>query len=221
MNNNVKRLLVAGMMICLVMVSLSSCSPKLISKTKAKEAGLALINLAFDAEETAADVIYIENRPMNGEGETVLSEENVSRIYEVMIKNENGTDDLYYAEVNAETGVAYYASKSESLLTPLSQDQMNEATELNGLMNEDDTYYKISQESKAGEIAYEWVASRFNTDVTLLASTDIGAISDNIMYPRVRIGYYMVFVDGTVYEVYLYWPTMEVQSIQILSQSVS
>ena len=222
MNNKVKRLLVSSMLFLLVLYSLSACSPEIISQAKAKEAGLELINLAFDTNETDADVTYIENRQMDSEDETLRSEEeDISRVYEVTIKSEDDTEYLYYAEVNAESGLAYYASKSEILLTPLNQDQMNEATRLNGLIKEDDIYLNLLKDSQIGAFSYEWVESRFHRDITLLETLDIGTYSDNVMYPRISIGYYIIFVDGAVYEVYLSWPTMEVLSIQILSQSVS
>ena len=60
MNNKVKKLLIQSMLFLLVLYSLSACSPKIISKVKAKEAGLELINLAFDTNETDADVVYYE-----------------------------------------------------------------------------------------------------------------------------------------------------------------
>ena len=100
---------------------------------------------------------------------------------------------LYSAKVNAENGVAYYAEKSENLLTPLNQDQMNEATKLNGLMNEDDIYFNLLKDYQIGEFSYEWVESRFHRDITLLETLDIGTYSDNVMYPRVNIGYYVIF----------------------------
>ncbi len=222
MNNKVKRLLVSSMLFLLVLYSLSACSPEIISKARAKEAGLELINLAFDTNETDADVTYIENRQMDSKDETLRNEkEDISRVYEVTIKSEDDTEYLYYAEVNAESGLAYYASKSEILLTPLNQDQMNEATRLNGLIKEDDIYLNLLKDSQIGAFSYEWVESRFRRDITLLETLDIGTYSDNVMYPRISIGYYIIFVDGAVYEVYLSWPTMEVLSIQILSQSVS
>ncbi len=60
MNYKVKKLLIQSMLFLLVLYSLSACSPKIISKAKAKEAGLELINLAFDTNETDADVAYYE-----------------------------------------------------------------------------------------------------------------------------------------------------------------
>jgi hypothetical protein len=223
MNNKMKRLLLFGMLILLVLYCLSACSPEIISKAKAKEAGLALINQAFDTNVTDAEVTYDEIAGwsyVNGVPVQYGDEDPIC-YYAVTISGSNEEDDLYYAEVNAETGVAYYASKSESLLTPLTQDQINEATKLEDWVNEDDLLFKTLRESQAGEIAYEWVESRFHKDIALLETLDIGTYSDNVMYPRISIGYYVIFFDGAVYEVYLSWPTMEVISIQILSQSVS
>lgn len=201
---------------------LTACSPKLVGETKAKEAGLALINQAFDVNETEAEVTYREyagTSYVNGESIQYGDEEPV-RVYEVIIPNGNDENPLYYAAVNAKTGVAYRAERSESFLTQLTDDQQAEGKELALMDNADEVYIKKLNESNASEIVAAWVAKRLYSDVGVLSVLDNGFITDNVISPRVCMEYTVVFLDGAVYQASIYWPTMEILQVSILSQSI-
>ncbi len=208
---------------------LSGCSPHLVSKAEAKEAGLALINQAFDVNETDATVTYAEYAGFsyaNGIRVQYGTEEPV-RIYSVSIPQENSENPLYYATVNAETGFAYHAEKSESLLSPMSTEQQKQAEELASIdmfsSNYDialEEYYKTLNESNTAGAATDWVTEKFRPGEPTIATLENGTMSDSVTAPLVNVDYLIVFDDGAVYQVTLIWPTMEVQQVSILSQSV-
>ncbi len=206
-----------------------SCTPRLVGEKKAKEAGLALINRAFDVNETDAEVTYAEYAGfsyVNGAIVQYGTEEPV-RVYSVSIPQENSENPLYYAMVNAETGFAYHAEKSESLLSPMSAEQQKQAEELASIdvfsSEYDfsvDEYQKTLNESNPAGAAAEWVTEKFCPGEPTIATLENGSMSDSVIAPRVCLEYSIVFVDGAVYQVSISWPTMEIQMVSILSQNV-
>ena len=142
------------------------------------------------------------------------------RVYEVTIPNGKEENPLYYAEVNAKTGVAYRAERNESFLAPLTDDQQTEGKELASMDNADEAYMKKLNESNASGIVAAWIAERLHPDVGVMSVLDNGYITDNVIAPRVCMEYTVVFMDGAVYQASIYWPTMEIQQVSILSQSI-
>ena len=215
------RMIALGIAICMIF-TLFAFSPVIVSEAEAKKAGLALINQAFEVNETEAAVTYREyagTSYVNGESVQYGDEEPV-RVYEVIIPNGNDENPLYYAAVNAKTGVAYQAERNESFLTPLTDDQQAEGNELDSMDNADEAYVKKLNESNASEIVAAWVAKRLHPDVGVLSVLDNGFITDNVISPRVCLEYTVVFLDGAVYQASIYWPTMEILQVSILSQSI-
>ena len=121
-----------------------ACTPKIVSEAEAKKAGLAFINQVFDANETEAETTYHEYVGTSyANGELVqYGDEDPVRVYEITIPNGNDENPLYYAEVNAKTGVAYRAERNENFLAPLSDDQQTEGNELASMDNADEAYVK-------------------------------------------------------------------------------
>ena len=97
---------IAGVMMVFVAASskaFAETKSDLVSEATAKEAGLALINQAFDVNETDATVTYAEYAGFsyaNGIMVQYGTEEPV-RVYSVSIPQENSENPLYYATVNA------------------------------------------------------------------------------------------------------------------------
>lgn len=205
-----------------LMLVFFACAPKIVSEAKAKEVGLALINRAFDVNETEAETTYHEYAGTSyANGELVqYGDEDPVRVYEITIPNGNDENPLYYAEVNAKTGVAYRAERNESFLAPLSDDQQTEGKELALMDNADEAYVKKLNESNASGIVAAWVSERLHPSVGVLSVLDNGYITDNVIAPRVCMEYTVVFMDGAVYQASIYWPTMEIQQVSILSQSI-
>ncbi len=208
---------------------LSGCSPHLVSKAEAKEAGLALINQTFEINETDATVTYAEYAGFsyaNGVMVQYGTEESV-RVYSVSIPQENSENPLYYAMVNAETGFAYHAEKSDRLLSPMTAEQQKQAEELASIdvFSSDydfavDEYQKKLNESNPAGVATDWVTEKFCPGEPSIATLENGTTSDSVIAPLVYADYSIVFDDGAVYQVTLIWPTMEIKQVSILSQSV-
>ncbi|MEZ4509074.1 MAG: hypothetical protein R2912_03145 [Eubacteriales bacterium] len=118
---------------CLVLV-LSACSPRLVGEAKAKEAGLALINQAFeiDLADAVVTVAYQERAGVTYEdGYTIqYGTEEPDRVYVVKVNPDESGNAEYYTEVNALTGVAYRAEKAWELLKPMTAAQQARADEL-------------------------------------------------------------------------------------------
>lgn len=213
----------------LLTLALAACTPHSVGEEKAKEAGLTLINHAFDVNETDAVVTYAEYAGfsyVNGVPVQYGTEEPV-RVYSVTIPQDNSENPLYYATVNAETGFAYCAGKSDSLLSPMSAEQQKQAEELASIdvfsSKYDfsiDEYHKTLNESNPAGAATDWVTEKFCPGEPAIAALENGSMSDNVIAPRVYLEYSIVFVDGAVYQVTLAWPTMEISQVSILSQSV-
>lgn len=215
----------ANLLIVLILCGLlifTACAPKNIGEAKAKEAGLALISRAFGANETEAEVTYRETADstyVNGEKVQYGTEEPV-RVYSVSIARGNDENPLYYAEVNAATGFAYRAEKSDNLLSEMTAEQQKQAEALSKIDISDEAYQKTLNESSSADVATDWVKEKFHPGIPVIAALENGNITDNVMAPRVWLEYTIVFEDGAVYLVTLSWPTMEVQQVSILSQSV-
>jgi len=210
--------------ICLLSVAFlfSACSPRLVSEAEAKEAGLALINQVFDVNETEAEVTYHEyagTSYVNGTSVQYGDEEPV-RVYEVIIPSLKSEIPLYYAEVNARTGVAYHAERNETFLAPLTDEQLIEGNELASMDITDEAYTKKLNESNASSIVADWVAEKLHPGVGVMSVLDNGFIADNVITPRVRMEYTVIFLDGAVYQASIYWPTMDILQVSILSQSI-
>ena len=203
-------------------VLLSACSPKIVSEAEAKEAGLALINRVFTVNETEAEVAYHEYAGIsyvNG-ASVQYGDEEPDRVYEISIPQDDDENPLYYAAVNAKTGIAYRAERNESFLSPITTDQQKQVEELLSIDIASDTYLKMLNESNASSIVADWVAEKLHPDIGVMSVLDNGFISDNVITPRVRMEYTVIFLDGAVYQASIYWPTMDILQVSILSQSI-
>lgn len=216
-----KRIILFVPILCGLMV-LTACAPKIVGEAKAKETGLALINQAFGTNATEAQVEYQETA-----GSTYVDgvpvqygDEEPIRTYAITIPGAKDENPLYYAAVNAKTGFAYHAEKSERLLLPLTEEQQERAEALSEIDLSDDAYQKTLNESNPAGAAADWVTEKLHPGVPVLAALENGWITDNVMAPRVCLEYSIVYEDGAVYQVTLSWPTMEVQQVSVLSQSV-
>jgi hypothetical protein len=215
---------VISVSICLLSVAFlfCACSPRLVSEAEAKEAGLALINQVFDVNETEAEVTYHEyagTSYVNGTSVQYGDEEPV-RVYEISIPQDDDENPLYYAAVNANTGVAYRAERNESFLSPITTDQQKQVEELLSIDIASDTYLKMLNESNASSIVADWVSDKLHPGVGVMSVLDNGFITDNVITPRVCMEYTVIFLDGAVYQASIYWPTMDILQVSILSQSI-
>ena len=203
-----------------VAVLLSACSPRLVGEAKAKEAGLAMINQAYGVDLTDA-VVAVEYHQGGGvtyeDGVAIhYGTEEPMRFYEIRVNpGEDGRAD-YYAVVNAVTGVAYRADKDESLLslTPEQQAQAEAIGKIEDLPIEDFEDY----EATALQIGEDWVRAHFEPDIPVLRTVPNSTMTGNELFPIIRADGSVIFIDGTIYNVEVCWPAMEITSVYLCNQ---
>ena len=204
--------------ILLILLMLSGCSPRLVGEAKAKEAGLAFINKVFDVNETEATVT-LENRPglsyVNGI-EAHLGDEKPVYFYTIQVNLLADGNYSYYAEVNAVTGVAYRANKNPDTIV-LTQEQQKQAKALGSfddMQNTDTSAYQ----QEATNASEDWVRQNFERNKPILSVIPNNTLTDNYSFPKMFIDNYVVFIEGTIYNVEWCWPSMDVTGFYMLNQ---
>lgn len=218
MNRNKMTAILLATIACATL-ALSGCSPHLVGEAKAKEAGLALINKVFDVNETEA-VVTREERPglsyVNGI-EAHLGDEKPIYYYTIQVNPLADGNYSYYAEVNAVTGVAYRANRNPDTIV-LTQEQQKQAEALGSfddMMNIDVTAY----EKEALSVSEDWVRQNIERNKPILSVIpNITMSSDSVIFPKHLTENYVIFIDGTIYNVEWCWPSMEVTGFYMLNQ---
>ena len=202
---------------CMALVLLSGCTPRLVGEAKAKEAGLAFINKVFDVNETEAVLTLVSHTGVSYiDGEyKATGKEHPVLVYMISISDQKTGESLYRAEVNAETGVAYSASRSSSLLPIMTseQHQLFQDALPNGDFSKFD-FTKMDMDCK--DFAREWIVEKFDLNAKILGITDCGSIADNY---GAESSYYVVIRDGTIYYVNIAWPELMVVDVAVLNQT--
>ena len=206
---------IATLMILLSLAVLSACAPKFVGETAAKEAGLTLLRQAFGISARDAHVEYFERAGTSAVDNTDVQpgSKTPNQIYLVTISDQTMGVDLYYAEVDAKTGVAYYAMKNEWLLAPQSPDQ-NQSTQDNSTPYSTDTD-ETAQQDSAKSTACAFVMRRFQKDVSLITAQGCSHPCGNQAQSG-SVGYFVTFADGALYRVGFSWPAMDMNEIQVL-----
>lgn len=203
-------------LLALMIVLASACAPQYVGEERAKSAGLALLRQAFAVNLQDAHVEYFERAGSSVIDNTEVSAESgaTNQIYLVTISDQTMGADLYYCEVDAKTGVAYYATKSEWLLAPLSNESQQQTTE--NTVQQDDTEAEAAlQECNAKDAACAFVMRRFQKEVALISGQGC-CKRDKTFSQQVGIGYFVTFADGSLYRVGFSWPEMELDEVQLL-----
>lgn len=185
---------------------LCACSQEFFGEERAKQSGLALLRQAFGVTATDAHVEYFEPAGTSVVDNAEVKPGKAAQIYIVTISDPGMGADLYYAEVDAVTGVAYYATKNEFLLAPVpAQDATDsETTDEN----------KSLQEDRAKSAASDFVMRRFQKEVALISPQ--GCCRGGANSSRACIGYIVTFADGALYRVGFSWPAMDLNEVQVL-----
>ncbi|MDD4312635.1 MAG: hypothetical protein PHW41_09160 [Eubacteriales bacterium] len=208
--------------LCMLLI-LSGCAPHLVGEAKAKEAGLALINLAFDANATEATVDYseyaVDTLPQDQSAKQ-KKDVPVMRCYYVTVMKQSTGEVLYYAQVDAISGFAYNAQQSDETLLPLTDEQIKQAEELVKLPYGQREVMNRLYEAKLPQIVNDWMSARFEKQSKIktveYGKMIEGLIDSNIVSMDCRV----TFENGAVYVVGIILPTKQIYQIQILSQPV-
>lgn len=214
-----RKIVILVAMILSFSVLLTACAQKdntivnVIGEDQAKETGLALINLAFDVNVTDAEAEYQENPDVthaDGNKERYIFEE-PGRVYLVMVAPEKGGDAYYYASVDAVTGVAYRAEKYFYGAT-LTAEQQKQADALGPLYEfRPDSLLPAQQEATG--IVEKLMKDRLEPDVPTHRTFPDMIETDSVDFPRVRLEYFVLMENGTIYNLTISWPTMELVSV--------
>ena len=206
---------IAVLMSLFSLAVLSACAPKFVGETAAKEAGLMLLRQAFGISARDAHVEYFERAGTSAVDNTDVQSgsKTPNQIYLVTISDQTMGVDLYYAEVDAKTGVAYYAMKNEWLLAPQTPDQTQSTQEnLNPAGTDTD---ETAQQDSAESTACAFVMRRFQKDVSLITAQGCSHPCGN-QAKSGSVGYFVTFADGALYRVGFSWPAMDMNEIQVL-----
>ncbi len=202
----------AALLLALSLVLVCACAPRYVGEERAKKAGLTLFRQAFGVTAQDAHVEYYERAGSSAVDNTDVSPNGTTptQIYIVTISDPTIHEDLYYAEVNAKSGVAYYASKNEWLFTAPPKQQKPNDTGSTG-----DTESILIQDDGTKTVASNWVKRCFQKEVALI-SADGCCQRDGMTASRACIGYFVTFADGSLYRIGFSWPAMDLNEVQVL-----
>lgn len=212
-----KRVIATLICISSLFLLLSGSSPKFVSEDEAKKAGLAFINHVFDVNVTEVTVtkgVRAGATYVDGEYKETGSEQHITYYAVATPPDKYGRSD-YMAFVNAETGVAYFAEKSYSLVPKMTSEQLKKwekaygtrdaaTADFGNLINDCYVYGR------------EWIAEKFDLKAGILGSVDSGSIFDD---NGGSSNFYIVIRDGSIYHMTVAWPQMIVTEITILNQT--
>lgn len=201
-------------------LGMTACATKnsdvvtVIGEDKAKEAGFAFINLAFKASATDATVELVENQDrIHADGSTArYMFEEPGREYIVKVAPEKGSSKYYYAYVDAVSGVVFHAEQAMSGID-LTEEQQKQAEALGTVDTFDpNTLLPAQQDGKA--IVFDLMKTRLEKLVPTLRVFPDMIETDSVDFPKALLEYFVLMENGTIYNLSLCWPTMELVSVQ-------
>lgn len=210
--------------ICILLL-FTACATKnsdvgtVIGEDKAKEEGLAFINLAFEANATDATVELVENADRThavGSTARYMFEE-PGREYIVKVAPEKGSNDYYYAYVDAVSGVAYRTEQAMSGID-LTEEQQKQAEAL-GTVDTFDPNALLPAQQDGQAVVSDLMKNRLEKLVPTLRVFPDMIETDSVDFPKVRLEYFVLMENGTIYNLSLCWPTMELISVYRYAQN--
>jgi len=210
-----RKLLLLTAIILSLSLFLTGCGQKDIGEAKAKEIGLAFINQVFDVNETEATVEYQEHAGETYEDGSAIQygSEEPNKVYIIQVNKDESGNAVYYAGVNAETGVAYHASIRPSSIA-LIKEQQKKADIFGSYENIDsDTLEAIQQDSIS--VAIDMIKSRLDHDVPIFRIYPDTILTDKMEYPKVFLEYIAIMENDSIYSITLCWPSMDLVTVNI------
>ena len=210
--------------ICILLL-FTACATKnsdvgtVIGEDKAKEAGLAFINLAFEANATDATVELVENPDRaHADGSTArYIFEEPGRVYEVKAAPEKGSSRYYYASVDAVTGIAYRAEMALSGID-LTEEQQKQAEAL-GSVDTFDPNALLPAQQDGQAVVSDLMKNRLEKLVPTLRVFPDMIGTDSVDFPKAQLEYFVLMENGTIYNLSLCWPSMELVRVYRYTQN--
>ncbi|HWQ97803.1 MAG TPA: hypothetical protein VN538_06925 [Clostridia bacterium] len=202
---------------------LSGCAPRLIGEAKAKEAGLAFINMVFDVSETEAVVLYgeysVDVQPQAQSAELKRDVPDM-RYYTVTVMKEHTDEVLYDAQVDAISGFVYSAQRFAGTIPPLTDEQIKQAEELVKLPYGQTEVMSRLYELQLPQTIHDWMSARFEKQSKIM-TVEYGKMTEGLIDENiVTMDCHVMFENGAVYVIGIILPTAQIFQIQILSQPV-
>lgn len=199
---------------------LCGCSPRLVSEAKAKEIALKYINQVFDADETEAVATREQMECYTDQAGALAtsgdSEFSARWVYFVRVKMAE-TMTKYEAYVVASTGEVIYANQ-HSVNIIMSDEQRDQAEKLYS----EETIWgeKHAEAFQALHLAcYDWAIANLEEPRPIVLEANSGQMPDGAVQREFTGGYYVVTRDGRVYALSMSWPSLQVLSISLISES--
>lgn len=212
-----RKIAILGVFILCASLLLTGAKPKLISEEEAMKAGRAFINHVFDvniSEVTVTKGVKAGATYVDGAYKETGSEQYVTYYAVATPPNKYGRSD-YMAFVNAETGVAYFAEKSYSLVPKMTSEQHEKWKKAYG-NGEAETVDFGNLTNDCYVYAREWIPQKFDLQAGILGSVDSGSGFDS---DGGSSNFYIVIRDGSIYHMTVAWPQMTVIEVTILNQT--
>ncbi len=202
-------------------VLLCACGRQDIGEAKAKQIGLDYINQTFGVNETEATVWRnVEECLPDQEGALVTGDPDVATrvVYYIRVAR-NETQPLYEAYIIGSTGKPFYISQGEIniVLTDAQKEQANELFAQERSWGE--RHRTAATELKAAGV--QWITEHIapQTPVVLATRAEDGIAADNPVTVTFTDSNYIVLKDGTVYQLRMQWPSMQVLSLFVWNEN--
>lgn len=201
-------------------LGLSACGQKDIGEAKAKEIALKYINQVFEADETEAVATREQMECYTDQAGALAtsgdSEFSARWVYFVRVKMAE-TMTKYEAYVVASTGEVIYANQ-HSVNIIMSDEQRDQAEKLYS----EETIWgeKHTEAFQALHLAcYDWAIANLGEPRPIVLEADSGQMPDGAVQREFTGEFYVVTRDGRVYALSMSWPSLQVLSISLISES--
>ena len=138
--------------------------------------------------------------------------EEPGRVYKVSVAPEKGSSKYYYAFVDAVTGVVYRAEQAMSGID-LTKEQQKQAEAL-GTVDTFDPNALMPAQQDGQAVVSDLMKNRLEKLVPTLRVFPDMIETDSVDFPKAQLEYFVLMENGTIYNLSLCWPSMELVSVQ-------
>lgn len=210
-------------MVTLMVLLFSGCKQRDSSDDLAIMYGLDDINKIFHVNETEAtaqtiyeDVYYYENgvrtlaKATNGDGTNIQDEFNLVTV------GDPDSEPRYQAKIRSDWLSLNYVWQSEQNII-MTAEQTEKA---NALYAAEKTWGEKHDAAFAElkDACVHWVKENLMDDDPVLVAAEDTSYDKGPISPWLKNRYYVVMLDGTIYQIEMQWPAMQVLSLQVINE---